>query len=75
MITAIQEPYGIYSSGSISTPFVVEPITFTATWKYTNNGGLSYTDLPQTGLTLPYDTSTYTIMLAGTTPTNATYTQ
>jgi len=74
MITAIQEPYGIYSSGSISTPFVVEPITFTATWEYTNDGGLSYTSLP-TNLTLPYDTSTYTIRLTGTTPTNATYTQ
>ena len=72
MITAIQEPYGIYSSGSISTPFVVEPITFTATWEYSNGG--PYVSLPN-NLTLPYDTSTYTIRLAGTTPTNATYTQ
>jgi len=72
MITAVQEPYGIYSSGSISTPFVVEPITFAATWEYSNGG--PYTSLP-TSLTLPYDTSTYTIRLVGTTPTNATYTQ
>ena len=73
MITAVQEPYGIYSSGSISTPFVVEPITFTATWEYTNDGGLSHTDI-LTNLSLPYDQKTYTIRLKGTTPT-ATYTQ
>jgi hypothetical protein len=73
IITAIQEPYGIYSSGSISTPFVVEPITFTATWEYTNDGGLSHTDI-LTNLSLPYDQKTYTIRLKGTAPT-ATYTQ
>ena len=72
-ITAFQAPFGIYSSGSISTPFVVNFSSFTATWEYTSND-TSYTDLSG-NISIPYDTKTYTIRVKATNPVGATYTQ
>ena len=73
-ITALQAPDGNYSSGSISTPFVVNFSSFTATWEYTNNNGISYTDLSG-NISIPYDNNTYTIRVKATSPVGATYTQ
>jgi len=73
-ITALQAQDGNYSSGSISTPFVVNFSSFTATWEYTNNNGISYTDLSG-NISIPYDNNTYTIRVKATSPVGATYTQ
>jgi hypothetical protein len=73
-ITALQAQDGNYSSGSISTPFVVNFSSFTATWEYTNNNGISYTDLSG-NISIPYDNNTYTIRVKATSPVGATHTQ
>jgi hypothetical protein len=70
-ITAIQAQDGIYSSGSISTPLVVSPSSFTAIWEYTHSGVIS----PLTAdKNVPYDNLIYTITFV-TNPVGATYTQ
>ena len=70
---------GNFSGSAISSPSIrVNSALFTATWKYTTDGGSTYTDLNSSGSSFVYNSSspvTYTIAIKTVAPSNATFTQ